>query len=452
MLFTNRVTDKIDHPRLSYVLNPSNLEPVHGLPAYNVPYLDPSFGTIITRITAVNPAEGEDAVIKPMYSTMPAWNCDESLLILWHREQGHELYEGDAPYRYLGNLGISPTDIEHVIWDPFEPLTFYYPTKKNGGRCQLIMVNLRDRISAAKTETVHYDFSSAPVNCPIGNASRFGLGNDPEGRLGPRRLLGLMGGNNGELKIIYSITEARVIVHFTQSGFGPIAPVVAPSEETVYIGGGYVYEFPTFRGIRKLVSRSYFEHSQVGRDMSGDTWNTIAFNESSPGANDAGALVVHNLRDGTREVIIGPATGYGYIPSGTHISTLGPAGLVLVSTVGGARTGAFTGDNEMFIANTDTREVARIGHTRTWAGTLNPGPSGYWGETHASLSPLGTRVIFGSDGLGFTGLPYRGVNTYVVDLRKDNLDLRVTSRTRVKSFSPSLQAVDWDVERYEVVQ
>lgn len=89
-------------------------------PALGQTVKDPQFGTTIRRISAVAVSEGENAVIKPMYSTMPAWNADESKLILWHRGVGHELYDGRT-YRHIRKLPISPTDVEQVLWDPTDP-------------------------------------------------------------------------------------------------------------------------------------------------------------------------------------------------------------------------------------------------------------------------------------------------------------------------------------------
>src|SRR5438045_2864118 len=53
-------------------------------PAVGQGVVDPEFGTTIRRITAAGPVAGSDAVIKPMYSTISAWNVDESRLILYH--------------------------------------------------------------------------------------------------------------------------------------------------------------------------------------------------------------------------------------------------------------------------------------------------------------------------------------------------------------------------------
>ncbi len=65
-------------------------------------------------------------------------------------------------------------------------------------------------------------------------------------------------------------------------------------------------------------------------------------------------------------------------------------------------------DNELLLADTNTGEVCRIAHHRSHGGN---GPQGYWAEPHASISPSGTRVLFGSDwGGGET------VDTYVIEL------------------------------------
>jgi hypothetical protein len=50
--------------------------------------VDPEFGTTIRRISDVSASEGDSAIVKPMYSTMPAWSADEAFLILWHRGVG----------------------------------------------------------------------------------------------------------------------------------------------------------------------------------------------------------------------------------------------------------------------------------------------------------------------------------------------------------------------------
>ena len=94
-------------------------------PAKRTTYTDPSFGTTIRRVTAVA-VGSENAVIKPMYATMQAWNADESFMILWQRGRGHLLFDGKN-YNFIRQLNIAPTDIEQVLWDPVDPDIFTIP-------------------------------------------------------------------------------------------------------------------------------------------------------------------------------------------------------------------------------------------------------------------------------------------------------------------------------------
>jgi hypothetical protein len=120
--------------------------------------------------------------------------------------------------------------------------------------------------------------------------------------------------------------------------------------------------------------------------------------------------VMFDLINGGDTVIIGEETGYPYPPSGTHISAVAhrAPGWVAVSVVGNDGDGRDVLDNELLLADTNTRTVCRIAHHQS-AG--KDGPQGYWAEPHAVISPTGTRVLFGSDwGGGAT------VDTYVVEL------------------------------------
>jgi len=77
-------------------------------PGYLQAVTDPSFGTTIRRITNV----GAGNVVKTMYSTVQAWNADESLMILYHRSDEDEANLGlAAGNNYFGepHAVISPT-------------------------------------------------------------------------------------------------------------------------------------------------------------------------------------------------------------------------------------------------------------------------------------------------------------------------------------------------------
>src|SRR5260370_12507928 len=88
--------------------------------------IDPQFGTTLRRITAVVPNGASDAIV-PMYSTVSAWNADESRLILYHVGGGHLLYEGHT-YQFLRTLDIDPNELEGVFWHPSDPDLLLYPS------------------------------------------------------------------------------------------------------------------------------------------------------------------------------------------------------------------------------------------------------------------------------------------------------------------------------------
>ncbi len=366
-------------------------------PALGQTVIDPQFGTTIRRITAVPVSEGAKAIIKPMYSTMPAWNIDESKLILWHRGRGHELYDGRT-YAFIRELPLeSPTDIEQVLWDPVDPDILYYPSNYNAQPRFM-----RYRVSTNTSELVR-DFGTAPTNCPVDWGKVLSIGSDPQYlSWEPKKIIGLKCGNT---KFIYDIAanDTLGVKSFTTSN----APIVAPSGDLAYFEGD-VYDIG-LNLLRSLVMTNP-EHANIGRDANGaDVYNTASFDDADPGA-----LISYALSTGSRKVIIGPKNGWPYTPSGTHISSLAfkNPGWVAVSMVGYQADGKSILDNELALANVSSGQVCRIGHHRSKAGK---GPWEYWAEPHNVISPSGTRVLFGSDWGGSDS-----VDSYVVELPSYN--------------------------------
>jgi hypothetical protein len=338
-------------------------------------------------------------VIKPAYGTIQAWNADESRILLWHREKGHELYDGTT-YAFLKSLElVSPTDIEQVLWDPVDPDVLYYPSNYNAQPHLM-----RYRVSSDTSEILHRF-----ADCPAGDWGRtLSLGNDPMYlSWGPgSKVIGL---SCGERKFLYDIAGSTVLGSATI--LGRIAPQPGPSGQLAYFYG-QVYD-ASLRSLRPLLLANPAEHASLGRSaVSGhDLYNAVVFDPPAGGSegSDVGTLVSFDMVTGQSRVIIGFATGFPYPPSGTHISAIAHRrpGWVAVSVVGDPR-GQRLLDNELLLANVDTGTVCRVGHHRSWAGE---GRWGYWGEPHVVISPTGTRLLFGSDwGNGPT------VDTYVVEL------------------------------------
>ena len=393
-LCTDRVSDKLPHPMQALV------KPVPGQT-----YTDPAFRTKVTRITQQYGVTGENAVIKPMYSTMPAWNADETLLLLWSRGLGHILYWGEPPYPAIRFLEpFHPTDIEQILWDPIDPNALYYPTNYNA-----LPLLIKQTMNPWEARVIH-DFRTPPTNCPVDWGKLLKFGSDPQWMgYGPRKIVGLQ---CGDRKFLYSITEDKVLAFGNAAS--PNAPIEGPSEGLCFFEG-YVLD-NAFHMIRRLGMVNPGEHASMGRDDRGDTWNAVAY-DGTPDV--VGSLVSWVLGSGAMRVVVGPASGWPYPPSSTHLSAIAvkAPGWVAVGGVGGIPWGQGVLQNELILANTSTGEVCRLAHVRTKAGADcgangKECPWGYWGETHVNISPSGTRVLFGSDWMGS-----ESVDTYVIDLR-----------------------------------
>jgi len=400
-----RIKDKLNHP----------MDLRFPKPAPGESYVDPAFGTRITRITNPDPAEGKKAIIKTLYNTMRGWNADGSLILLWNRgpKRKYELYEGDAPYRHLRTVTFTdshtfPADIEEVIWDPVDPLAFYYPSgcaRSSQPAPRFMKVTLDSATFEPKLALLRlFDKECAPYSLKaplrLGHAHDMSVG-------GAAGLVGLVCGSKRteatRLFMLYSIIENRVRgsfanstsrdLHSFQSGTGAFDRK-----------SGIVYDTslrPT--GIR--INVGPLEHSAMAATPVGETYNMVRFD-----GRPIGTVVSYSMTSGMPRVVVGPDTGWPYPRSGTHLSVgaANGSGWIAVGSVGNG-TGSRLLDNEIILTNVYTGETCRIAHARTKA---KKGPWGYWGETHPQISADGRRVLFSSDWLGSDT-----VDTFVIDLR-----------------------------------
>jgi hypothetical protein len=380
------VMDKLPHP----------MSPL-AQPALGQTVVDPEFGTTIRRITAAGPLSGSDAAIVPIYSTISAWNADESRLILYHVGVGHELYDGRS-YRFLRSLNIAPNDIEQVYWHTSDPDVLYYLSGKS---------LMRHHVATATSETVHsFDFCSGPISG----------GNDPMFTSWDSNSIGV---KCDSTVFVYQIGTNTV----TGSGTTTLDAPQAAASGTREVLDGWVLDLG-LNVQRRLDLASAFEHASQGQLSSGhDTYETVAF-DPGPLGSGVGSLVSFDLTDGSSQVVVGPATGYPYPPSGTHVSALTyrNPGWVFLSIVGNP-SGAGVLDNEIVVADTNTGRVCRAAHHRSFGNNNTHLGNNYWAEPHVVTSPSGTRAIFGSDwGNGFS------VDTYVLELPADlGLSLSVST-------------------------
>ena len=342
--------------------------------------VDPEFGTNVRRISESGPG----GVIKPMYSTIPAWNADESLLILYQVGVGHRLHDGKS-YAFIGMLDIAPPDLEQVYWHVSDPDILFYVDG---------VTLIRYHVSTgAKDNVATFNHCAEPATG----------GDDPMFTSWDSDLFGLRCGAS-----IFTFRISNRAMAIGEDGSHAAAPQPSASGQFAFVLGWLGSDVLAPHLVLDLAN--VYDHASLGRLADGtDTYNGVAF-DPGPQGSDVGALVVHHLDDGSSRVVIGPATGYPYPPSGVHMSAMAlrQPGWTFVSVIGEPQ-GQGVLDSELLIADTNPGGgVCRIAHHRSFAGN---GSHGYWAEPHVVPSPSGTRALFGSDWGGGDS-----VDAYVVEL------------------------------------
>lgn len=357
-----------------------------GKPKLGEAVTDAEFGTSIRRISAVATV-GATPAIRPLYSTISAWNADESRLLLYDVSAGHLLYDGKT-YAFIENLDISPADVEQVYWHTSDPDQLRYV---DGTTLIAYHVSTHEKETLAT-----FDFCQ-------GSASG---GSDPMFTSWDSKRIGLKCDSTG---FIWDVARNKAV---GQKTLDENPAQVAPSGTLAYLSdsGGVTDE--TLNVVRTLDLAEPYGHASLGRLANGhDTWNGVTYDPGPNGDQSIGSLVTFDLSDGSSKVIIGPDTGYPYPPSG-HVSAMAyrQPGWVFVSTIGD-HAGAGLLDDENLIADTNTGAVCRIGRHRSYGKDNTKLGESYWAEPHTVPSPSGTRAVFASDwGNGAS------VDAYVVEL------------------------------------
>jgi hypothetical protein len=368
------------------------------IPPKGQPFTEPGFPSRIVRITDVA-RDFRAKVAVPLYSTIPAWNANESLMLLYVTSpgRGHMLYDGRT-YKYLRTLDIAPADVEQVYWDPKDPdiLWYIYNWEQSG---QSIRELIRYHVAQGRKEVVHRF-----EGCGLPYGDQVGGGGDPQYNSWDNGLWGLRCRRKDPLGDVFTLRlpsgseSKRVTVR-------NVTPVACPSGKCLWAptDGGSVLLDPDRLSLVRRLSLNGIEHGDLGLSATGEDFFATAQYEG----DHVGSVVVEFLESGRIEPLVAPGTGYPYPPSGTHISAVAFArpGWIAASITGNPRGGLL--DSELLLANVDTGTVCRLGHHRS-AGS--DGPAGYWAEPHVTISPSATRVLFASDWEG-TGI----VDSYVLE-------------------------------------
>lgn len=386
-LCVNLVTDKSPRP-----------QPNVPKPSKGQAFKDPVFGSRIIRMTDVRLDFGSN-VAKPMYSTVPAWNADESRLVIWIRDRGHALFDGRT-YEYLGMLRVQPSDLEQLYWDTSDPdILWYNYSWEMGGQSMRQLT--RYQVSTGQ-KTVVYDYPNAakPRVFNIDN------GGDPQFPSWDMRLWGIRLEMPNGVSEKFSLSLPAKMEGKRRIDDGP-TPQACPSGRCMWAperSGSRLVDPQTLETARKLRLHGY-EHGNLGKNAEGqDFFASVQFDN-----RPEGSLIVENLQTGQVKPIISTTTGWPYPATSTHISAIAfkAPGWVAVSGVGHP-SGKRVLDQEVLLANVDTGKVCRVAHHHSWA---KEGRMGYWGEPQVTISPSGTRMVFASDWGNSDS-----VDTYVIEL------------------------------------
>jgi len=372
-----------------------------------VPYNDPVFGGRVTRIT--NSEFGE--VNKPAYSTMQAWNADESLLLLYRtgvNGGGHKLHDGHT-YEFIKDVDIFPADLEQVYWSRTDPDSFFYVSRRSNDYGTFNRFSI-----SANQASVVTDFSQ---HCGSGLPN---AGNDVQMHAVNDDLFGFRCQQDDGHYIMLSYRPSTNKVVTAPLGAGTnwsewTAPAPAASGNRFWHQGIVIgADLTTIQ--YELDLGKVAEHSSMGMTHDGqDAYYQVSFDPSPNGCdgdlyNGVGQLVEHNLETGACRNIISQEKGYPYTTSSTHVSALAyrKPNRVAVSSIGNrGQLDFFTNGiqapalfSEVYVAQTNPEDtvICRYAHHRSFGKSATKGGyAAYFGEPHATISPSGTRVIYGSD-------------------------------------------------------
>ncbi len=360
-------------------------------PEYLKTIIDPSFGTIIRRISNA----GDGGVIKPMYSTIQAWNADETRMILYDQTNGvHQLLDG-MTYEFIRNLDdVRPDDVEQLFWDFNDADILYY-------------------LDASTDDFIKYSISSLTKEILVnlkdisGCDGSISMGNDVQMMSWDSDVIGFRCDNSTTYSYRFSTRE---LTPFNLDDVNYAAVMPAPSGTLFYHN---VSSYDANGNFVARLNKSKPEHSCLGQMTDGtDTDYSVSF-DGGPNGGCQGNIIAFDLNTGNCTPVISESLGYAYPKTGTHISAVAHKnpGWIAASMIGFQGDGQALLDQELVIARVapGSVDVYRIGHHRADEDQFD-----YWGEPHAVISPTGTRVLFGSDWSGSED--GKSVESYVVEL------------------------------------
>jgi hypothetical protein len=363
-------------------------------PGYLESYIDPAFGTKVTRITGVPGTDianigGQWATVaRHHYSKDAAWNCDQSLLYL-ARHQGrpnHLFLDGDTYQVRFARPGAPGTERR---WHPQKPALMVYVQDNRIGRW-----NVRE--------------DTTQVLATFPGYSRFRIG-PWEGNLSRDGKMVVVDGNRGADRIAfaYDLEKKRKYPDLLLNDVRVDWVSISASGRHVVLNGRIRGERGDQTQVYDLQGNEVTElWSEYGRpshydltiDDNGDDI-AVGVSKSKP---DNGRVIKRCLADG-RVTVLTPG-GYA---SHTSTRNVDRPGWAYVTYQGRSPAWPPFWDEVVAVKLDGSLTVERIAHLHTKR-------TDYLTEAHAVPSPDGRRVLWASDWESPTGRP---IGAYVAHLK-----------------------------------
>jgi hypothetical protein len=360
-------------------------------PGYLQSFIDPTFGTKITRITGdvgtTIPRIGgtwSDVAVHH-YSKDAAWNADQSLLaISKHLDGPNPLYLDGATYRPL----FSRSTPGEARWHPRDPDAQIYMSNDEIG-----VYNIRTQKKLMSHRLPGY--TNLAFGPGEGNPSLDGkwvapLATSPSGE---------------QVTFAFNLKSKQKYPDIDLTGVTVDWVSISALGRYIVVNGvingkpdsTQVYDLRGNQVGDQWTEYGRPSHYDLTTDQHGDEV-AVGVSKSAPGN---GRVIKRRLRDGEVTVL----TSGGYASHTSARATLNP-GWVLV-------TYNYVGDvwlpyrNELVAVKLDGTGALRLGH-------LQANVTDYEAESHGVLSPDGMRAVFASNWNASSGRP---MNAYVVDFR-----------------------------------
>lgn len=323
----------------------------------------------------------------------PSWNADGSLFLVYRtvaNEGGrHEVYDGST-LELVRSTTISPNDIEEVFWSPVDPNSLFYFDDASLMRYDVptSTENFVDDMEGCRDVEV----ALSPMSWDATTLTFSCINNEDQTTVS-----------------IYDLTKSRQTQSYDVAG----PPLMLAS------GQGIVISQQTADGFDLVI----LDQSLVptGVRIAVDGTNVVATRRAdgtdvlvgpSYGGEAVGTLVAFDPSSGQSAVIVGPATGYAYPPSGTHVSAqpwLAP-GRVAVSVLGdpgelSAEDDGLSGrvllidlgSGEQVDATQDSWRSVSVQELALHNSSGETVESDYWASTFLALDPTGQQIVYSSD-------------------------------------------------------